>query len=61
MTNTSKYRAMYLDPNTGDWYPTTAPTTQAAAQREVERLVAAGYNAMVESVQSSRRLAARGL
>jgi len=58
-TKTSKYRAMYMDANTGDWLPATSPTTHDAAEREAVRLVASGLNAMVESVQSTARLAAR--
>lgn len=56
---TDSYRAMFLEPNSGDWQAATAPTTHANAELEVERLNKAGFNAMVESVASSKRLDAQ--
>jgi hypothetical protein len=58
-TKINNYRAMYLDSNTGDWLPATSKTTHDAAEREVARLTKSGINAMVESVQTTARLAAR--
>jgi hypothetical protein len=57
----TKYRAMYEDKNTGKWESASKPGTYNMALEEVRRLELAGLNAMVESVQSSARLARCGL
>lgn len=56
---TAQYRAMFLDSKSGDFHAATEPTTHASAEAEVARLTKAGFNAMVESVASSKRLAKR--